>query len=188
MAAANAAAINTTRASTKKKNKSITVEEPDQNWDPEQDSEFDNPLATPDSDTRQKDFTAAGGELAEYGEGYDEKFSSSQIFQKLETEASVSLSPHPLPALHAAPATPAKISPAAAATAAAAAIAAITVGPAAAGAAAAAAAADADGADGRRCRCRCRCAAAGAPATAPQQHPAVAPQAPPASALAVSAF
>jgi hypothetical protein len=96
MAAANAAAINTTRASTKKKNKSITVEEPDQNWDPEQDSEFDNPLATPDSDTRQKDFTAAGGELAEYGEGYDEKFSSSQIFQKLETEASVSLSPHPL--------------------------------------------------------------------------------------------
>ena len=184
MAAANAAAINTTRASTKKKNKSITVEEPDQNWDPEQDSEFDNPLATPDSDTRQKDFTAAGGELAEYGEGYDEKFSSSQIFQKLETEASVSLSPHPLPALHAAPATPAKISPAAAATAAAAAIAAITVGPAAAGAAAAAAAADADGTDGRRCRC----AAAGAPATAPQQHPAVAPQAPPASALAVSAF
>jgi hypothetical protein len=62
---------------------------------------FDNPLvATPDSDSRQKDFaaSAAGGELAEYGEG-DEKFSSSQIFQKLETEASVSLSPHPLPAL-----------------------------------------------------------------------------------------
>lgn len=52
---------------------------------------FDNPLASPDStESARNDFTAGGGELAEYGEGYDDKFSSSQIFQKLETEASVS--------------------------------------------------------------------------------------------------
>ena len=63
--------------------------------------EFDNPLASSDgaAETARKDFAASGGELAEYGEGYDEKFSSSQIFQKLETEASVS--PWTLP--HAAP-------------------------------------------------------------------------------------
>eukprot|EP01043_Picozoa_sp_COSAG02_P008919 COSAG02_NODE_295_length_25421_cov_88.063226_2_plen_148_part_00 len=56
------------------------------------DEEFDNPLASSNAaEESRKDFQAAGGELAEYGEGYDEQFSSSQIFQKLEQEASVSL-------------------------------------------------------------------------------------------------
>ena len=61
-------------------------------FEPEDQDEFDNPLASSDGAEAgaRKDFAASGGELAEYGEGYDEKFSSSQIFQKLETEASVS--------------------------------------------------------------------------------------------------
>lgn len=64
----------------------------------DQDVEFDNPLAGSDEagDTR-KDFQAGGGELPEYGEGFDDQFSSSQIFQKIETEASVSPQPQPLP-------------------------------------------------------------------------------------------
>eukprot|EP01045_Picozoa_sp_COSAG04_P062103 COSAG04_NODE_32269_length_252_cov_0.666667_1_plen_84_part_11 len=57
------------------------------------DGEFDNPLASASAADTREDFQAAGGELAEYGEGYDDKFSSSQIFQKLETEASVSPPP-----------------------------------------------------------------------------------------------
>ena len=65
---------------------------------------FDNPLASPESTDARNDFTASGGELAEYGEGYDDKFSSSQIFQKLETEASVS--PQPLPPPPSLPACP----------------------------------------------------------------------------------
>ncbi len=63
------------------------------------DGEFDNPLASASAADTREDFQAAGGELAEYGEGYDDKFSSSQIFQKLETEASVSPPPPPPPPL-----------------------------------------------------------------------------------------
>ena len=48
------------------------------------DGTYDNPLASPESTDARNDFTAGGGELAEYGEGYDDKFSSSQIFQKLD--------------------------------------------------------------------------------------------------------
>jgi hypothetical protein len=80
------------------------------------DGEFDNPLASMDEAAEsRKDFQAAGGELAEYGDGYDQQFSSSQIFQKLETEASVSPLPPPPPAPPRPPRRPPRSSSAAAA-------------------------------------------------------------------------
>lgn len=74
-------------ASKKQTARKSTIESPSVDVEADEE-EYGNPLA----ENEPTDFQENGGQLAEYEVGYDEKFSSSQIFGKLETEASVSLS------------------------------------------------------------------------------------------------